>query len=427
MSRRFRAGERGASVVFRRNSVRALALALAACALTTAAHAESVEKKWRLGVAVGFSNITDSVDSNSANEMFTLNPCAETSSCVPGAELVVRAFRDPRNDSEVFGSLDINSAPLGSISAQYGFTKTFLIEGSIGYQKADVGDVEVAAQLFGNPSTDPNIDYNFVTRRVSVGELERVPIQITALKRLRPRAKFNPYFGAGVGYSLVGLSLDPEFQSLSRNLDGSRGRQLRLEPFFAVSGPSGNTLNSDGLPQLDLRGASVDARDTFEWHLPLGAEMSFKRRWSAFIDARWVDASKSVSIGFNNSDELGNSVPSFAPFDDSPIANARYGPSDVGRCSKNASGDLDQNGQPVICSGGGIIDFGYVEIIPTTTAPPGTNCKTNSSDISSPFCTANFVFDPDGVPDPALYYAQGGSVDYDGLALQFGVRMTFGK
>ena len=88
-------------MVFRRNSLQALALVLGVIAVVSPGHAADVEKKWRVGVALGGFNTLDEVESSSANEMATLNPCAETSSCDTGSELVVRAFRDPRNDSQV--------------------------------------------------------------------------------------------------------------------------------------------------------------------------------------------------------------------------------------------------------------------------------------------------------------------------------------
>jgi hypothetical protein len=201
--------------------------------------------------------------------------------------------------------------------------------------------------------------------------------------------------------------------------------QLRLQPFFATSGAFGDLFLSDGQPQLDLRGATIDARDTFEWHLAGGAEVTFKRRWAGFLDIRWVDASRSFAVGFNGSDELGNSLPTFAPFNSSAIANERYGPNGVGFCSKNATGALDQNGNPVTCSGGGLVDFGRLVVVPSDEAPVGQTC-TDTSDITSANCVLDFVFDPDGVPDPGQYYAQGGSFDYDGFSLQIGIRFTFG-
>jgi hypothetical protein len=180
-----------------------LAAMLAAIVGGSVARAEDISKKWRFGFALGGYDSDDKIVSASANRMFTLNPCSETMSCPAGADTILRAFEDPRNDSSAFGALDVRPGYMGTLSAQYGISKIFVIEGSVGYQKGDVGDVEVAVQLFGDGSDDPNIDYNFTTQRVPVGEIERVPIQLTGLLRFRPRAAFNPYFGAGVGYAVL--------------------------------------------------------------------------------------------------------------------------------------------------------------------------------------------------------------------------------
>ena len=414
-------------MVLRNRIVNVLALALVVVAALGPISAETVEKKWRVSISAGGFNSQDEVESAAANEMFTLNDCVQTLSCPEGEELVIRAFRDPRDDSQVFGSLDINPATIGTAHVQYGVNKIFIIEGSIGYQVGDVGDVEVSAQLPGNAPIDNTIiPHLFVVRRISVGELERVPIQISGLFRFRPRATFNPYFGGGIGYSIVGFETSSEFDQLSVNMDASRGVQLRLQPFFATEGAAGDSFLNDGLPQIDLTGASIDAKDTFEWHLAGGAEITFKRRWSAFLDIRWIDASRSVEVGFNGSDELGNSLPSFAPFDSSPIANERYGPNGVGFCSKNATGALDQNGNPVTCAGGGLVDYGRLVVVPADEAPVGQTC-TDVSDITSANCVLDFVFEPDGVPDAGQYYAQGGSFDYDGFSMQVGIRFTFGN
>jgi len=402
--------------------------ALAAVVLATGTtRGADVEKKWRVGLAVGGYNPNSEIESASANQMFTLNPCIRTLSCDPGAETVIRAFRDPRNDAGAFGKLDMQGAPLGTLSVQYGITKTFIVEASIGYEKADVGDVEVSVQLPGLGSPDPEtIPFNFQTVRVPVGELERVPIQLSGLYRFRPRATFNPYFGAGIGYSIIGFDVDPAFNELSRSMDASRGIQMRLEPFFSAGSAAGEALLTDGLPALDLSGATIDARDTFEWHLALGADITIKKRWSAFADVRWVDASRELSIGFNGSNELGASVPNFSPYDDTPLANGRYGPSSIGSCVPDASGQLDQNGQAVRCTGGGLLDLGHVTLVPSDTAPPNTDCVTNPADIQGGNCQLRFVRDGgDGVNDPGQYYAQGGNVQYDGWSAQVGVRFTF--
>jgi outer membrane protein W len=413
-----------------------LGLVLALGSETT--RADDVEGKWRFGLSLGAFNTQDSVDSASANEMVTIIPCARTSTCTPeelASGQFQRLFLDPRNDSEVFGKLDLNAGPIGTFSVQYGVTKIFVIEASAGYQRSDVGDVEVAIQPFGITPVDPNIDYAFTTERVAVGEIDRVPLQLTALARFRPRATFNPYIGAGLGYAFNTVSFSSRFNQLSVNMDRSRGLQTRLTPAFAVSGPSGNSLVTDGLPQIDLQGATVDVRDSFEWHVAGGAEITLKKKWSLFLDVRWIDASRSISVGFNDSNELGRSVPAFNPFDDTPLANQRYGPSLIGSCRLDDSGATDHNGEPVLCSGGGILDFGRFVSVPSQDATPTTDCKNNQSDIGSNRCMLFFEFDrahggdlpPDGVPDGGTSYSKGGTFSYDGLQAAFGVRLTIGK
>ena len=43
-----------------------------------------------------------------------------------------------------FGALDVRAGTLGTLAVQYALTKTFLVEATVGYQKSDVGDIEIA-------------------------------------------------------------------------------------------------------------------------------------------------------------------------------------------------------------------------------------------------------------------------------------------
>lgn len=398
--------------------LRFAALALIGSVGASAAMAADVTKKWRFSVAGGFFNAQDEVPSNSANVLILLDPCLRTNTCVAGTDFLQGAFQDPRSDSAVFGNLDLQSAALGTFSVQYGLHKSsvanYIVEASVGYQRGDLGDVELQAQFIGNAPSLDEIDFNFCPNpspgvcpampRISVGEVETIPIQLTGLVRLRPRANFNPYFGAGVGYNIVGVSLTKEFNDLSLNMDQSRGVQMRLTDVLL----GGGSTVTDGLPQVDLEAASIDVSDTFAWHLVAGTEYTFKKKWAAFIDARWVDASRSVTVGFNNSTELGVSVPNFTDFNDSPLATKRYGPVLIGSCPKNLP-----------CSGGGLVDVGRVATVPAPGAPQGTDCLATPS-----LCIVDYFFEPDGILDAGQYYVQGGAVDYDGISLLVGIRFT---
>jgi len=359
---------------------------LIAC-VCSAAYAEDVEKKFRIGLGVGGFNTTDDIPSDAAN-VLTL---------VDDDQVFSRIFLDPRDDSAVFGNLGINSGTVATLSAQYAVTKIFMLEASVGYGKYDVGEVEVQAQ-FGLIDVPDMEEFNFEWFRVPVGQLERIPLQFTALARFRPRASFHPYVGAGIGYSFIGFKPADEFNQLSMNLDASLGGQSRLTE--ATWGTARLVKPSD--PEIGaLTGATVDARDTFEWHLAGGAELSFKRRWSAFVDLRWIFGSRSLQVNFNGGDYLGVPVPQLTDYESSVVASQVFG--------------------AVYIETGGLIDGGSIQVRPKQGEPPETDC------VETPALCEEY-FDrtmPDGVADTGFYYAQGGSLDYGGVSLQIGVRFTF--
>ncbi len=348
-----------------------MVMALVAVALPVLA--EDVEKRFRLSFSVGGFDTQDEIPSASANE-FRLTD----RDLVP-----VEVIRDPRDDSGVFGDLKISPTTRYTFTGQYAITKTLLVEASVGYQKGDVGDIEIQAQFSG---VRPPEEEQFVFRifRITAGEMEQVPIQLTAINRFRPRAKLNPYLGAGVGYTLVGFDPSDELNELSINLDNSIGG-----------------FSQSGLGSIDvienLSGVTVSARDTFAFHVVGGAEYSIKPKWSMFLDFRYSWASRAFNIQFNGQDELGISVPQGEEFLELSTGLV-YG--------------------PYIITSGGLVDGGRIG--PSPTAPPNTDCSDLAQAVD-----CEFIFEPDGVLDTGAYYVQGGDIDYDGASLQIGVRYTF--
>jgi hypothetical protein len=342
--------------------------------------AEDIEKKFRIGFAAGVFNPQDQVTSDAGNGL----------RLVDSDLLTTDFYIDPRNDSAIFGVLDIQPTIGGTFYAQYAPTATLILEASIGYSKADFGDVEVQAQFDGVqvPQYQP---FDFSVFRIPVGEIERVPVTLSALVRFRPRASLNPYLGGGIGYAVQGFSADDEFNDLSRNMDDSRGGFATLTPAFTsnpqlVSPPTNSFV--------DLVGASVEVNDTFEMHLAGGFEISFTPKWALILDTRWTFSSRKARVGFNNSDDLGVAVPQRTDFDDSDAATTEYGAYRI--------------------TEGGLVDGGaWVSTDPT---------------IDCTISTVGCMFDRtlrDGVEDSGLYYVQGGEVDYGALTFQVGVRYTF--
>jgi hypothetical protein len=369
-------------------------LAAAGLALSIAvlpAAAEDVEKKFRVSLAVGSYDTQDEVASPAANELRLLDPVSDT---------LLISLDDPRDDSATFNSLSIRPATRVTLAAQYALTKVFLIEGSIGYQEGDVGNIEVQAE-FPRVFTPLEREFVFTPFLIPAGELTETPIQISGMARFRPRGKRNPYLGAGIGYIVVGFDPSPELNELSRRLDDSVGGPAPL----VVSLDGGVNIVEEGLELGDLTGAAVDARDSFEWHLLGGAELSFKKKWSVFLDLRYVFASRTMRFGFNGADSVGVAVPQLTD-DFQPGAPL---PSGFG---------------PFLITSGGLVDGGSLQPEVGSSFNPDTDDPTEFC-AESPGQCEFVVGAQDGQLDTGLYYVQGGEIKYGGASLQVGIRYTF--
>jgi len=364
-----------------------------ACVLVVAGvssvYAEDVEKKWRLGFSVGMSDSRGEVRSDAAN-ILTITDADDRR---------LRFFEDPRNDDAQGLKLQIDSAPRLSFSAQYAVTKIFIVEMAAGYQRGDVGNIELQVEFAQDPrKTDQRFKFRCAgcgpnqlappLPTIPAGELEMIPLQLTAMARFRPRASFNPYVGAGVGYIITAFNPSNELDELSKNLDSSIGRFTRLQSFpnrFVAIGT-----------ESDLGPATVNVPDTFEWHLSGGIEYTFKRKWSTYLDINWAFTSQRMTLSFDPpTASVGISVPDKRVYETEPEANATYGAIEI----------LD----------GGIVDGGRLAPPPED---PFADCELAPS-------SCIFVDDPDGIPDPGIYYIKSGTLDFENVTLGIGVRYTF--
>lgn len=359
-----------------------LAAAAVLLTLSSVARAEDVEKKFRVGFALGGYNTQDEIRSASANRLILVDE-QRTPTAV---------FIDPRNDDAAIGDLKIQAGIRATLSASFAVNSMLVLEGAVGYQKGDVGDIEVQA-YFDDRQLEENEDYHFDVYRIPAGEMTQIPIQFSAFARFRPKANLNPYVGGGAGFTIIGFDSSAELDQLSVRMDQAVGALARVQ----------NSINGVLAPDkpdssliADLSGANVDARDTFAWHLAGGMEYSFRRKWAAFADLRYVFASRAFRIGFNGGESLGITVPNRTEDENSSFANQSYG--------------------PMYLPNTGLIDGGRIAPLPT--APPSTDCA-----VTPGACA--FTFQPDGVTDPGEYYVQGGTVKYGGVSFQVGIRYTF--
>ena len=354
----------------------AWAVALTLVGAVTAVSAEDVEKRLRLGLSIGGFDGADNVHSPSANVRALFTP----------DDVFDSVIIDPRNDSGAVSDFGLEPQYLGTFSASYAFNPYWYVEGSAGYRQGDIGNVEVQAQFFGVPPQGLQA-FAFRIFNLTGGTLTQVPLQLTTGFRFRPKAALNPYVCAGIGYTFNGFEPSDDLNNLSVAMDEATGG-------FAQLTGSGFTNPASF---SELAGITVEAPDAAEWHVGAGVEVTFKRRWVVFADARYLVYSNRFALHMNgDSTELGISVPADQVQTTDPGASGPFG--------------------PYLFVTGGLLDGG--SLVPRVGAPPGTDCS-----IDPIAC----VFDgpPDGQLDPGYYYVHAGSVRYDGVTLQFGVKFTF--
>lgn len=368
----------GSRTVSRLNAI--LGSSAAVCVLLaapTSARAEEVEKKFRLGFSLGDYSTKGEVPSAAANRRTVYLPNGD----------VERVIFDPRNDSAGGDTYGIEGQLGGVLSASYAFNRFWYVEASVGYRTGSVGSVMAQVQFVGAEILN-NQPFNFSIYNFDGGKITQVPLELTAGIRFRPKAAFNPYLCAGIGYTFVSYEPSDEINQLSFNADNSLGG---FAPLSAGGTSLGNaaTVNS-------LSGFEVDVPDAPEWHIGGGFEFTVKSRWALFLDARYYTYSGQFNMIVNGAGNLGVAVPNDSVYLQDAGPNNQYGAIQV--------------------TSGGLIDGG--SWVPTPTAPEGTDCTVSKQNCS-------FTGAPDGVPDPGMYYIQAGNVRYNGLSLQIGVRFTF--
>ena len=356
------------------------AVACLLLASTTASRAEDVEKKFRLAFSVGGYDTSSNVHSASANRRTLF---------LPNGEFDDRIY-DPRNDSAAMSNFGIESQLGGVLSASYAIDRLWYVEASVGYRTGTVGNVEVQAQFSGVPIPITQ-NFNFAIFNLEGGTMAQIPLQLTAGIRFRPKAAFNPYLCAGVGYAFISFTPSDELNQLSLNMGKSVGGFARLQGTQSGGERFGNATTT-----ANLIGITVDVADAPEWHLGGGFEFSFKSRWAVFVDARYTVYSGSFGLTVNGSNELGISVPSDRVFTTDPGAFGPFGAFQI--------------------TTGGLLDGG--SYVPKGTAPPGTDCAVSVSNCE-------FTGPKDGRSDPGYYYVHAGKVSYSGASLQIGVKFTF--
>lgn len=342
--------------------------------------------KFRIGFFLGGTRTEAEIDSEAGHILAVEDPFRNS----------IEGLADPRNDTAALGALDFGYAVRGALSGEYRFSDRWSVELSAGYQRADVGNVEMQVQFEGLPE-DREFQFQFDIFGIPAGTVEQVPLELGLLARFRPKAAVRPYVGFGFGYMWVGFDPSDALNELSARLDSSRGIDQEFQ------GGQRSRFLADAGPERSLRGAAIDAPDTWTWHMSSGLEWAFRRNWSLVTDVRYVGANKKFRIGFDGSLSLGRSVP------DGLLTLPTGRPPDAYPYGA------------VRITDGGLLDAGGLYVL---------GVDQNNQEVYTPCTVAGFEGCqfypvPDGVLDQGQYYVQGGEIRYTYLGVQIGLKYTF--
>jgi hypothetical protein len=274
---------------------------------------------------------------------------------------------DPRPDAAATNVCQIEDSFVVNVAGSYAFNSYFLLELKAGYSKSDVGDLEVSALFDIDEEAQTLFDeYGLLLFRwysLPVGELTRMPLQLSSIVRFRPQSNLNPYIGAGVGYIFTEFSTSSEFNDFSRKIDQSVG--AFLSAYYA-----GGAIPPE--KYHDLAPATVEAPDSWEYHILGGLEYTFKKHWAVFLDAQYLFAADRMRIKVDGLEKFGIGFPD------------------------------------------GEVEFGEVEIIPGPIGQPYRILYGGGID-----------FDGNGTGDSGSYYVNNGDIKYGGFSIGVGIKYTF--
>jgi len=224
----------------------------------------------------------------SMSPLFNPDPAALSTGYAINNDLVA----DPRPDS---GSLQDNAVEetiYGSINLGYDFHTwkhgTLSGQFDFGYYTGPVGNIEVAVDLAQEPilnpadqdpaAEDPFANFQFIYP--SAGDLTQNPISLSGVWQFRPRSPFRPYLGLGVGYLDVTLSDSATLAAVNADLAG-------IDYVSSETGETG-VLPAETITATTESGAF--------YLLQGGLEYNINRRWSVYLDTRFLDTNARVVI-----------------------------------------------------------------------------------------------------------------------------------
>jgi len=211
-------GARRRTCVRRRAATLAMLVALLAVQLP--ALAEDERGRWTIGFGGGILSTFDDIRSNAAVvELDNIGRVNDISDDNP-------IDWDTRQDDLLGRETSNEEVQTFNFSVAYGLTPWLSLQVDLGYYEGNVSNLDTfrmyrhyAALDSDNVNDDPlQTPLHDASVPINVGQLEQIPMTVSAIFRFRRDSPFNPILGAGVGWVFTDLQDSQAFSDLNAEI-----------------------------------------------------------------------------------------------------------------------------------------------------------------------------------------------------------------
>ncbi len=342
-----------------RHFIKPLVIFTALSLLASPLQAEDQRSRWSFSLGGGILSTLDDIRNNAASaDLLEVGRPDDISD-----DPIINP--DPRRDDLLGRETEIEEAQTYNASIAYGLTSWLSLQLDVSYYEGNVSNLDtfqierrfaaiesdnVHNDLIETPFQDASVP-------LGIGDLEQIPVMLSAIFRFRKDSPFNPILGVGVGWFFADLNESQAFEDLNTTiLQGFQRTQIfnnasntqiitdvdgiqivntdcslpatrlntperactkgvaELEALIQEIRDSGindpefeeqrrqiyeEAINADFIPTRPMVVARVE--DGFAYQLLAGAEYHFNERWSTYFLGRYLvtDAGLEVRITDN--------------------------------------------------------------------------------------------------------------------------------
>jgi len=188
--------------------------------LASPLQAENERGRWSFGLGVGFLSTLDDIRNNAA--------AADLLDVGRPGDISDDPFinSDPRGDDLLGRETEIEEAQTYNASIAYGLTSWLSLQVDVSYYEGNISNLDTfqIERRFVDKELDNVFNDEIATPfqdasvPLGIGDLQQIPVMLSAIFRFRKDSPFNPILGAGVGWFFADLNESQAFENLNTTI-----------------------------------------------------------------------------------------------------------------------------------------------------------------------------------------------------------------